>query len=38
LTARGVDPGKEAVGFEMDVCIPVGGGVRCANQITNARQ
>jgi hypothetical protein len=35
---RIVDPGKEAVGFEMDVCIPVGGGVRCANQITTARQ
>jgi len=35
---RIVDPGKEAVGFEMDVCIPAGGGVRCANQITTAQQ
>ncbi|MEX1994042.1 MAG: DUF3426 domain-containing protein [Steroidobacteraceae bacterium] len=35
---RIVDPGKEAVGFEMDVCIAAGGGVRCANQITTAKQ
>lgn len=27
-----VDPGKDAVGFEMDVCLPVTGGVRCANE------
>jgi predicted Zn finger-like uncharacterized protein len=35
---RIVDPGQEAVGFEMDVCLPVEGGVRCANQITTAAQ
>lgn len=35
---RIVDPGKEAVGFEMDVCIPAGNGVRCANPITTVRQ
>jgi predicted Zn finger-like uncharacterized protein len=35
---RIVDPGQEAVGFEMDVCLPVDGGVRCANQITTAAQ
>ncbi len=29
---RIVDPGKDAVGFEMDVCLPVPGGVRCANE------
>lgn len=29
---RIVDPGKDAVGFEMDVCLPVTGGVRCANE------
>jgi len=28
---RIVDPGKDAVGFEMDVCLPMAGGVRCAN-------
>ncbi len=31
---RIVDPGKDAVGFEMDVCLPVTGGVRCANEAT----
>jgi predicted Zn finger-like uncharacterized protein len=35
---RIVDPGKEAVGFEMDICVPAAGGVRCANQITTAAQ
>jgi predicted Zn finger-like uncharacterized protein len=35
---RIVDPGQEAVGFEMDICLPVDGGVRCANQITTAAQ
>ncbi len=35
---RIVDPGEEAVGFEMDVCLPVDGGVHCANQITTAAQ
>jgi len=35
---RIVDPGKEAVGFEMDICIAAGAGVRCANQITTAAQ
>lgn len=28
---RIVDPGREAIGFEMDVCLPAAGGVRCAN-------
>ena len=28
---RIVDPGAEAVGFELDVCLPAQGGVRCAN-------
>lgn len=27
-----VDPGPDAVGFEIDVCLKVEGGVRCANQ------
>ena len=35
---RIVDPGKEAVGFEMDICVPANAGVRCANQITTAAQ
>ncbi len=35
---RIVDPGQEAVGFEMDICVPAAGGVRCANQITSATQ
>jgi hypothetical protein len=35
---RIVDPGAEAVGFELDICLPADGGVRCANQIKTARQ
>ena len=35
---RIVDPGSEAVGFELDVCLPAQGGVRCSNQIKTARQ
>jgi len=35
---RIVDPGTEAVGFELDICLPAQGGVRCANQIKTARQ
>jgi hypothetical protein len=31
-----VDPGKDAVGFEMDVCLLMTGGVRCANEATSA--
>ncbi len=34
---RIVDPGTEAVGFELDVCLPAAGGVRCANQLKTAR-
>ena len=33
---RIVDPGAEAVGFELDICLPASGGVRCANQIKTA--
>jgi predicted Zn finger-like uncharacterized protein len=33
---RIVDPGSEAVGFELDICLPAKGGVRCANQIKTA--
>jgi len=33
---RIVDPGKDAVGFEMDVCLPVDDGVRCASQLAAA--
>ena len=29
---RIVDPGKDAIGFEMDVCLPISGAVRCANE------
>jgi hypothetical protein len=29
---RIVDPGKDAVGFEIDVCLPITGDVRCANE------
>ena len=29
---RIVDPGKDAVGFEMDVCLSLTDGVRCANE------
>ena len=35
---RIVDPGPEAVGFELDICLPSDGGVRCANQVKTARQ
>ncbi len=35
---RIVDPGVEAVGFELDICLPAKGGVRCANQIKTASQ
>ena len=34
---RIVDPGTEAVGFELDICLPAEGGVRCANQVKVAR-
>jgi predicted Zn finger-like uncharacterized protein len=34
---RIVDPGTEAVGFELDICLPAEGGVRCANQVQVAR-
>jgi predicted Zn finger-like uncharacterized protein len=33
---RIVDPGDEAVGFELDVCLPARGGVRCASQLKTA--
>ncbi len=33
---RIVDPGTEAVGFELDICLQSKGGVRCANQIKTA--
>ena len=33
---RVVDPGPEVVGFELDICLPAQGGVRCANQIKTA--
>jgi len=33
---RIVDPGTEAVGFELDVCLPANGGVRCAGQLKTA--
>lgn len=26
-----VDPGRDAVGFELDLCVPAGDGLRCAN-------
>ena len=35
---RIVDPGTEAVGFELDVCLPAGARVRCANPVATARQ
>lgn len=35
---RIVDPGQEAVGFEMDVCLSADGGVHCASQVTAAAQ
>jgi hypothetical protein len=34
---RIVDPGTEAVGFELDICLPAEGGVRCASQVKVAR-
>lgn len=34
---RIVDPGSEAVGYELDICLPAPGGVRCASQIKTAR-
>jgi hypothetical protein len=33
---RIVDPGADAVGFELDICLPARGGVRCANQLKTA--
>jgi predicted Zn finger-like uncharacterized protein len=33
---RIVDPGKDAVGFEMDVCLPMSGAVHCANEVRSA--
>jgi predicted Zn finger-like uncharacterized protein len=33
---RIVDPGKDAVGFEIDVCLSMTDGVRCANETTPA--
>jgi hypothetical protein len=35
---RIVDPGQEAVGFEMDVCLPADQGVQCAGQLATAAQ
>jgi hypothetical protein len=35
---RIVDPGKDAVGFEMDVCLSMTDGVRCANDARPAAQ
>lgn len=35
---RIVDPGTEAVGFELDICLPAAGGVRCANPVKTASQ
>ena len=35
---RIVDPGTEAVGFELDICLPAADGVRCANQVKTASQ
>lgn len=35
---RIVDPGTQAVGFELDVCLPASGGVRCANPVETASQ
>ena len=34
---RIVDPGPEVVGFELDICLPAQGGVRCAAQVKTAR-
>ena len=35
---RIVDPGTQAVGFELDICLPASGGVRCANPVETASQ
>lgn len=35
---RIVDPGKDAVGFEMDVCVAMSNGVHCANEAPQAAQ
>jgi predicted Zn finger-like uncharacterized protein len=35
---RIVDPGKDAVGFEMDVCLSMSDGVHCANEAPPAAQ
>ena len=35
---RIVDPGKDAVGFEMDVCLSMSDGVHCANEARPAAQ
>ena len=34
---RIVDPGVEAVGFELDICLPATGGVQCASQTKSTR-
>jgi hypothetical protein len=31
-----VDPGRDAVGYELDLCLPAGDGVRCANPVPAA--
>ena len=33
-----VDPGREAVGFELDVCLEGPAGVRCASALSGSRQ
>ena len=33
---RIVDPGPDVVGFELDICLPAQGGVRCASQVKSA--
>jgi len=35
---RIVDPGKDAVGFEMDICLTMADAVRCANEARPATQ
>jgi predicted Zn finger-like uncharacterized protein len=35
---RIVDPGKDAVGFEMDICLSMSDGVHCANEARPAAQ
>jgi predicted Zn finger-like uncharacterized protein len=35
---RIVDPGKDAVGFELDVCMSMSEGVRCANEARSVAQ